>query len=248
MFQALLLSSATSGIISEKEMSDPLPAPTLSAAYTTPLTDIGSGYAAGITSAGKSIAEGIGSGSDIAKQNLDTNDTLTAMHQTGILGPDEYNAVMGKSLGAKQSMLGLYAGQWIADQASKRALGLSTGQEHAKLQEQINAIRAGYGRLVGYDPAKLPVQPNQANKQAPAPAPPKVQPAQPLTPGQQLAGVPGQPTPLGSPDITNPLAVGVIMGKALGQKDPIPIGAKRATLRGQHGYILSDGRTFLPSP
>jgi hypothetical protein len=225
-------------------MSDPLPAPQFNLTYDVKPTDIGSGYAAGITQAGKSLAEAIGSVSDIAKQNLDTNDTLTAMHQTGILKPEEYESVMGKSLGAKQQMLGLYAGQWIADQAAKRALGLSTGQEYGKLQAQINAIRAGYGRLVGYDPTKLPAQP--ADKKPVVPTAQPIQKAQPVSPGEKVAGVPGQPTPLGSPDITNPLAAGVIIGTPLAGKDPIPPGSKTATLRGQRGYLMSDGRTFRP--
>jgi hypothetical protein len=231
-------------------MSDPLPAPTFNAAYTVPLTDIGSGYAKGIETAGKSLAEAIGTVADIGKQNVDANDTLAALHQTGILSPEEYQAVMGKSLGAKQSMVGLYAGQWIADQAQRRALGLQTGKgavdvatEHAKLLDTIQAIKSGYGQAAGVNVGKLPIN-QQQNQQVPI-APP-VKKAQPLTPGQQLAGVPGQPTPLGSPDITNPLAAGVIIGAPLAGKDPIPPGSKTATLRGQRGYVMSDGRTFRP--
>jgi hypothetical protein len=232
-------------------MSDPLPAPTFNAAYTVPLTDIGSGYAKGIETAGKSLAEAIGTVADIGKQNVDANDTLAAMHQSGILKPEEYQAVMGKSLGAKQQMLGLYAGQWIADQAARRQAGLQTGQgdvqvhvEHAKLLDTINAVKSGYGLAARVDPSKLPTQPNQPNQQVPT-APP-VQPAQPVSPAEKLAGVPGQPTPLGSPDITNPLAAGVIIGTPLAGKDPIPPGSKTATLRGQRGYVMPDGRTFRP--
>jgi hypothetical protein len=232
-------------------MSDPLPAPSFNIPYSVPLTDIGSGYAAGISQAGKSLSEAIGTVADIGKQNIDANDTLTAMHQSGILAPEEYQAVMGKSLGAKQQMLGLYAGQYIADQAERRAAALQMGKsvadintEHQKLLDQLDMVKKGYGKLVGIDPSKLPIQPNQQNKQVPTAA--KVQPAQRLTPGQQLAGVPGQPTPLGSGDIYNPLAAGVIIGAPLGGKDPIPPGSKTATLRGQRGYVMSDGRTFRP--
>jgi hypothetical protein len=174
-------------------MSDPLPAPTFSAAYTTPLTDIGSGYAKGISQAGKSLSEAIGTVADIGKQNVDANDTLAALHQTGILSPEEYQAVMGKSLGAKQSMVGLYAGQWIADQAARRAQALQTGQgdvqvhvEHAKLLDTIQAVKSGYGQAAGVNVGKLPINQQQTNKVVPT-APP-IQKAQPLTPGQQLAG------------------------------------------------------------
>jgi hypothetical protein len=231
-------------------MSDPLPAPSFNLTYDVKPTDIGEGYAKGITAAGTSIAQAIGSVSDIAKQNLDTNDTLTAMHQTGILKPEEYESVMGKSLGAKQQMLGLYAGQYLADQAARRAQALQMGKstadiatEYAKLQDTINAVKSGYGLAAGVNVGKLPV--NQAqNKQVPTAQP--VQKAQPVSPAEKLAGVPGQPTPLGSPDITNPLQAGVIIGTPLAGKDPIPPGSKTATLRGQRGYLMSDGRTFRP--
>jgi hypothetical protein len=230
-------------------MSDPLPAPSFNIPYSVPLTDIGSGYAKGITEAGSSIAQAIGTVADIGKQNIDANDTLTAMHQTGILSPEEYNAVMGKSLGAKQQMLGLYAGQYLADQAARRAQALQMGKstadiatEHAKLQDTITAVKSGYGLAAGVNVGKLPV--NAQNKQVPTA--PAVQPAQSVSPAEKLAGVPGQPTPLGSPDITNPLAAGVIIGTPLAGKDPIPPGSKTATLRGQRGYLMSDGRTFRP--
>jgi hypothetical protein len=235
-------------------MSDPLPAPSFNIPFSVAPTDIGSGYAAGISQAGKSLAEAIGAVSDIAKQNVDANDTLAAMHQSGILKPEEYQAVMGKSLGAKQQMLGLYAGQWIADQAARRQAGLQTGQgdvqihvEHAKLLDTIQAVKSGYGQAAGVNVGKLPVQQNQANQNQAVPTAQPVLRAQPLTPGQQLAGTPAQPTPLGSGDIYNPLAAGVIIGTPLAGKDPIPPGSKTATLRGQRGYVMSDGRTFRPT-
>jgi hypothetical protein len=229
-------------------MSDPLPAPAFNAAFDVRPTDIGSGYAAGIAQAGQSVAQAIGSVADIGKQNVDANDTLAALNQTGILKPEEYQAVMNKSLGAKQSMIGLYAGQWIADQAQRRALGLQTGKgavdvatEHAKLLDTIQAIKQGNAAAVGVKPGTVPIAPAQKPQ---VPTAPPVQPAKPVTPGEKLAGVPGQPTPLGSPDITNPLAAGVIIGAPLGGKDAIPPGSKTATLRGQRGYVMPDGRTF----
>jgi len=232
-------------------MSDPLPAPSFNIPFSVAPTDIGSGYAAGISQAGKSLSEAIGSVADIGKQNVDANDTLTAMHQSGILKPEEYQAVMGKSLGAKQQMLGLYAGQYIADQAERRAAALQMGKsvadintEHQKLLDQLDMVKKGYGKLVGIDPSKLPIQQNQQNQQVQTAQP--IQKAQPVSPAEKLAGVPGQPTPLGSPDITNPLAAGVIIGVPLAGKDPIPPGSKTATLRGQRGYLMSDGRTFRP--
>ena len=232
-------------------MSEYLPAPQFNLTYDVKPTDIGSGYAAGITQAGKSLSEAIGTVADIGKQNVDANDTLAALHQTGILSPEEYQAVMGKSLGAKQSMVGLYAGQWIADQAARRAQGLQMGKstadiatEHAKLLDTITAVKSGYGQAAGVNVGKLPINQQQPNKVVPTAQP--VRPAQPVTPGEQLAGTPAQPTPLGSGDIYNPLQAGVIIGAPLGGKDPIPPGSKTATLRGQRGYVMPDGRTFRP--
>jgi hypothetical protein len=231
-------------------MSDPLPAPSFNLTYDVKPTDIGSGYAAGITQAGKSLSEAIGTVADIGKQNVDANDTLAALHQTGILSPEEYQAVMGKSLGAKQSMVGLYAGQYIADQAARRAQALQMGKstadiatEHAKLLETMDAVRKGYGLAAGVNTGKLPINPQAQKQVQTAPA---VQPAQPVSPAEKLAGTPGSPTPLGSGDIYNPLAAGVIIGSPLAGKDPIPPGSKTATLRGQRGYVMPDGRTFRP--
>lgn len=231
-------------------MSDPLPAPSFNATYSTPLTDIGAGYAAGITSAGNSIASAIGAVSDIAKQNVDTNDTLTAMKEGGILHPEQYESVMGKSLGAKQQMLGLYAGQYIADQAERRAAALQTGKgvvdvstEHAKLLDMINAVRSGYGTAAGINTGKLPISP-QGNQQVRI-----AQPVQRALPS--LAGTPENPTPLGSGNIYNPVspvpvpAAKLTIGSPLSGKDQIPVGGKVGTLRGQNGVLMPDG-TFRP--
>jgi hypothetical protein len=225
-------------------MSDPLPAPTFSGAFDVKPTDIGAGYAAGISSAGTSVAGAIGGIADIAKQNIDTNDTLTAMKQGGILKDDEYQAVMGKSLGAKQQMLGLYAGQYIADQAERRAAALQSGKaaadiatEHAKLLDMIDAVKKGYGPAVGVSTGKLPA-PAAPRTASPQPQQPAVQPAQPAYVGTNYNPVAAaQPN---APD--TPL----IIGPSLGQKDVIPIGAKAATLKGQKGYLLPDGITFRP--
>jgi hypothetical protein len=232
-------------------MSEYLPAPSFNIPYSVPLTDIGSGYAAGITQAGKSLSEAIGTVADIGKQNVDTNDMLTAMHQTGVLSPEEYQAVMGKSLGAKQQMVGLYAGQYIADQAARRAQALQMGKstadiatEHGKLLATIDAVKKGYGQAAGVNVGKLPIQSNQSNQQAVVPTAPAVQPAQRLTPGEQLAGTPAQPTPLGSGDIYNPLQAGLIIGAPLAGNDPIPPGSVKGKLRGQPGYFMPDNRTF----
>ena len=232
-------------------MSEALPAPTFSGAFDVKPTDIGAGYAAGITSAGKSIGEAITGISDIAKQNTDTNDTLTALKQGGILKPEEYESVMGKSLGAKQQMVGLYAGQYIADQAERRAAALQSGKaaadiatEHAKLLDVMNAVKTGYGAAAGVNTGKLPITPAQKTPVTTA------RPVQPATPN--LAGTPQNPTPLGSGNIYNPPAAvapapaaKLTIGPPLSGKDAVPAGGKVGTLRGQNGVLMPDG-TFRP--
>lgn len=239
-------------------MSDPLPAPSFSGAFDVKPTDIGSGYAAGITEAGKSVASAIGGVADIAKQNIDTNDTLSAMKKGGVLSDDQYQSVMGKSLGAKQQMLGLYAGQYLADQAERRSAALQMGKsvadiqtQHAQLLDTIQAVKTGYGTAAGVNVGKLPVQTAQRAQ----PAPP-IQTANPvnITP-TKLAGTPAAPTPLGSGNIYNPPAATAVaptpktqltVGPPLAGTDQIPAGARRGTVGGQAGYLMPDGITFRP--
>jgi hypothetical protein len=158
-------------------MSDPLPAPQFNLTYAVKPTDIGEGYAKGITAAGTSLAQAIGSVSQTYTQNRDADDMLTAMQANKMITPDEYNAVAGKSLGAKQQLLGMYATQYAADQAQQRALALQKGTgavdigvAHAKLLDTINQLRQGYST----DPRKTPYQPAQ---QRPAPQQQPQQPA-----------------------------------------------------------------------
>jgi hypothetical protein len=245
-------------------MSDPLPAPNFNIGFTVAPTDIGSGYAKGITAAGESLAKAIGSVSDIAKQNVDTNDTLTALHQNKILTDDEYNSVMNKSLGAKQTMLGMYAGQYLANQAAAREMAKQTGAgqvdinvAHAKLLDTIQAVKSGYGLAAGVNTGKLPITPQQQAAQV-AQAAGTGSLTAPTTPPQggpglnYIGGVRGAPLPLGSGNIYNPpasaapppttrLTIGPPMGK-----EPIPLGANLKTVKGQQGYLLPDGVTFRP--
>src|SRR4029077_12384979 len=131
-------------------MCDPLPAPSFNIPYSVPLTNIGEGYAKGIETAGTSLAKAIGSVSEIYTQNRDADDMLTAMKTNKMITPDEYEAVAGKSLGAKQQLLGMYATQYAADQAQQRALAqqrgggaVDIGVAHAKLLDTITQLRQG---------------------------------------------------------------------------------------------------------
>jgi hypothetical protein len=131
-------------------MSDPLPAPSFNIPFSVAPTNIGEGYAKGITEAGTSLAQAIGSVSQVYTQNRDADDMLTAMQANKMITPDEYNAVAGKSLGAKQQLLGMYATQYASQQAQQRALALQKGTgavdigvAHAKLLDTITQLKAG---------------------------------------------------------------------------------------------------------
>ena len=136
--------------------------------YTqVPPSNFGEAYAAGIGAAGKSLSDAITAVGGEYLQNRQVDDTLKAMNQNKILSDDEYQSVAGKSLGTKQTMLGMYAGQWLADQAQNRAVALQKGQysgqidvEHAKLLDTIKALQGKYGpqggQAVGVQPGKQP--------------------------------------------------------------------------------------------
>lgn len=220
--------------------------------------DLGADYAKGMAagqSAGEQFGKGITAAFDVANRNRTADDTLKAMAQTGILSKDAYDAVAGKALGAKEAMLGMYAGNWIAQQAQNRELNKMGYQgnvdiqvAHAKLQDQLIANRVGGTPNQG---AANRGTPNQAVTTMAAPV---------VTQPTSLAGVPQQPTPLGSPDITNPLAARGLtpqwqmtkVGPPLGPKEPIPTGAIPRKIQGPQGDIIDgflglDG-TFRPIP
>jgi hypothetical protein len=202
--------------------------------YTAGTTDIGSGYAKGITAAGEGIAKGVSGALDVMNQNRKTDDMLTAMNQTGILSDDAYKAIAGKSLGAKQGMLGIYASEWIAQQAQEREFrkmgyqaDLTKEIEHQKLLDTYNMYKVR-------EPGKFPLNPNQGTPQQP-----------------NLAGTATAPTPLGSADITNPLAqqpgqLSLITGAPIGGKQTVPKNWQLVQVRGQTGYMEPDQRTFHP--
>ena len=153
-------------------------------------SNFGESYAAGIGAAGKSISDAISAIGGQYLQNKDTDDTLLALNKNKILSDEEYQSVAGKSLAAKQQVLGLYAGQWIANQAESRQVALNKGQavntmdvEHAKLLDTIAAIQGKYGaggsQAAGVEPGKIQMQPAQQQTQQPANQQPAVGPQAP---------------------------------------------------------------------
>jgi hypothetical protein len=237
---------------------DPTP-PSFSIQAQVPTRDIGAGYAAGITQAGQSIAGALSSKPesggvfDIMNRNRTADDTLAAMQQNKILTPDQYNSVANKGLGAKEQMLGMYAGQWIAQQAANRELqkagyqgNVEVDVAHQKLLDQISAVKSGYGAAAGVDQKKLLANPNAnaGTTQPVAPVAPLVGPSGPLPAPQgvtpqiqaraaQLAGTASAPTPLGSGDIYNP---GPKLGSPVQRKGTvIPPGATIVSGKGPKG-------------
>jgi hypothetical protein len=141
--------------------------------------DIGAGYAKGITAAGESLAGATKGVFDVMARNQNANDMLSAMKQNKVLTPDQYNSIATKSLGAKEQMTGMYANQWILDQANQRAISLAKGQggvdvavAHAKALDQIQAGRSGAAGVnkMPYTgaPPQQPVQQQQQPVQQPA--------------------------------------------------------------------------------
>jgi hypothetical protein len=248
---------------------DPNP-PSFNIPYSVPPMNIGEGYAKGITAAGESLSKATSSVFDVMNRNRTADDMLTTMQSSGMLSPEAYKAVAGKSLGAKESMVGLYAGQWIADQAEKRSQALQMGKStadiataHAQVLEAYDAIKKGYPQVAGIQPGKLQVTP-QTGPGATAQSAPALAPLQPgqgvpaLSTG--LSGTPAAPTPLGT-NVTNPPVVTspqlaaaqtqkaqqtkLTVGPPLG-KEPVPPGGRLGTVNGQRGVLLPDGVTFRP--
>jgi hypothetical protein len=202
---------------------DPNP-PSFNIQAQVPTTNIGAGYAAGIAQAGKSLSDATSGVMDVMKRNRTADDMLTTMQQSGMLSPEAYKAVAGKSLGAKESMVGMYAGEWIADQAAKRQLALEQGKgavdvdvAHRKLLDTAAAVRGGYGAAAGVNTKNLLANPNTSNGTIPPPGvvAPLIGPGGPLptpkgaTPQIQaqaaaLSGSAYAPTALGSGNIYSP--------------------------------------------
>lgn len=159
-------------------------------------TDIGSGYAAGIAQAGEGLSKGISSALDVMNRSRAAHDTMDAMLQSKILSPEAYSAIKGKSLTAQEGMIGIYANQWIQQQAQQRAMELArqqgaiqVGVERGKFQAMGEAFQKGLP-LSG-NPKDIPWRPGATtttNQNAPGTtttAPPPAPPAGmgPLAPG-----------------------------------------------------------------
>jgi len=147
---------------------DPTP-PQFNLTYNAGKTDIGAGYAAGITEAGKAIGGAISGVSQLMQQRQDATDTLNAMHGTGMLSDDQYKAIAGKSLGAQQSMIGMYANAWIQQQAQSREMqkmgygaNLDVWKQHQALLDEISKLKATR-------PQTLPMNVQEPQQQQPAP-------------------------------------------------------------------------------
>ena len=241
-------------------MSDPLPAPNFNLQYTVPPMNIGEGYAQGISQAGQSIAgalTGILGGVNpktgeiqqgILGQQRAADDTLAAMKQSGMLSQEQYDAVAGKSLAAKQQMTGLFANQWIQEQAMRRSLGLEQGKGQVevdvaqqKMNQVIEAVQKGYGIAAGVQPGKLTISPSGA------------QPVQQSQLGQTPALGSGSPVAAGTGTTTVPALASqvkptskLIIGQSIGSKETVPPGGRIGTVRGQQGILMPDGTTFRP--
>jgi hypothetical protein len=254
-------------------MADNLPTVTIPQfSYDVKPMDIGEGYAKGITAAGEGIAKGLHDVLDVATRNQNVNDSLQAMNQNKILSDEAYKSVASKSLGAKESMLGLYAGEWIKQQAQERELqkigytgAVTYAVEHGKLLDSVSLLKAGVP-VPGFDPKKMIINPQTGQPQTttttqqtttPAPralpvnAAQPVQRAQLVTPPAQTTGAP-TPTWTMGPNAAPPLPKLKKFGPPLNLSEPIPPGATHQTIKladGTYvdGILRTDG-TFQARP
>jgi len=216
---------------------DPTP-PSFNIQAQVPTRDIGSGYAAGIAQAGHALSDATKGVADVMQRNQNANDMLNAMLQGKMLSPDAYKSLAGKSLGAKEQMLGMYANQWILDQANQRQASLQRGQggvevavQHAKLLDTVNAVRSGYGTAAGVNPKEMYWQPGQQQQ------PQQVQPQQQNQPQNQAQPPALQVQPQQKPAVGAPALPGT---RYVQRTDP-------ATGKIQTGKLFPGG-TFIPDP
>jgi hypothetical protein len=229
--------------------------------YDVKPMDIGEGYAKGITAAGEGIAKGLHDVLDVATRNQNVNDTLQAMNQNKILSDEAYKSVASKSLGAKESMLGLYAGEWIKQQAQERELqkvgytgAVTYAVEHGKLLDSVSLLKAGVP-VPGFDPKKMIINPQTGQPTPPAPRAQPVTPpaprAQPVTPPTQTTGAP-TPTWTMGPNAAPPLPQLKKVGAPLNLSEPIPPGATHQTIKMPDGRyidgVLGPDGVFRPRP
>ena len=209
--------------------------------------DIGSGYAAGIASAGKSIGEGVAAALDVANRSQSAHDTLDAMYQGKMLGPDAYAAIKGKSLGAQEKMIGMYTAQWIQQQGELAKAQGQVAAASGMTADQIRQYQALGMLPPNVDPNKKILTPNQ---------PPVVRRAQPVQ--QPPAAAPpvqsnqsGSPTPSwaqgggAAPSQTSAVKVTSI-GPPLAIGQPMPAGGVTKVMTDKDG--VSHNGVAVPGP
>ena len=216
-----------------------------------PPSNFGESYAAGIEQAGKALSAAIQGTGDIVQRNQSANDMLSALGKMkdssgNPLIPDEdFKAVMSKSLGAKESLVGLYAGQYIANQAAARQQALQVGKGAVDINVKHNELLDAYN--LGLNRGKYPVNPQQPAPKA-QPAQPSAAKLPPMGPVTTIAPVPSQ-QPLGSGNITNPTIqpdqnTDIQIGAPLGPNEPHPT---TGLVKGPDGTIgVIQGNVFRP--
>ena len=117
--------------------------PTFNLPYNSPTIDIGSGYAQGLGQAGASIADSLKNVTNIMSQSQAANDQIDMMTKlkdsqgNPIISQDDADALMGKSLPARQQMVGELMGRFHTNYSAQL-------EQQYKLQ-QIQAQVAAQG-------------------------------------------------------------------------------------------------------
>src|SRR4029077_13087857 len=199
--QAPRLSLLLCLITSEKNMSDPLPAPDFGRIhFDISPTDIGSGYAAGITSAGHSLAGAISSvlgginpqtglaEEGILDQKKSSEQQLGMMKDMGLIPQDIYEKMMTSNLGAQQKAIGMYTSKFTSD----LAMAQQKAQEAAAMSRQQVSESGAMARTQ----ATIKAEADRAAAAQALPAAKKPGLVLPQPPAQQPAPYPGGALPV----------------------------------------------------
>jgi hypothetical protein len=149
---------------------------------TTPV-NTGAYLYQGLASAGASVGDALKTMAGMKMARDAASDTLDAMHANGTLSDTDYQAVVGKSVGAQQNMIGQYASITAANLAAQRQAGLQTneGQVQATVGASNAAAQGGQERATQEANVANAIKLFQSTKlmppQAPTPATPQASPA-----------------------------------------------------------------------
>ena len=148
--------------------------------FTAPVLDIGSGLANGIMTGADSLNKAIQYVGDQYVNSKAAEGTAQYLAKSGAMSRDELNEFMGKSLGAKQQILGMKMAQFmhgvdlnnqmaLQNNQSSNVIGQQQNQgqvnvqtNRADMQNQLDFYKK-YGYMPGRSPDQMPAPPANPN-------------------------------------------------------------------------------------